>query len=192
MQIIIGYSQGTSQSVELLHRVTKCNMAMRVNVRNKTYIKYVGAGDYGILVGDIKGGPSNATQYILEYEKVKCLALVALLFCNELLEYRVISMAKLITELSRSDAVSILCEERGRKLLIVYSPSLLHRNLFRYVPPYALLKLSLLARLPLFLSFFLSFFLSLFPFSFCTARFFPWRTRPRQVNHGSLHIVALI
>lgn len=55
---------------ELLHRVTKCNMGMRVNVRNKTYIKYVGAGAYGLLVGDIKGGPSNATQYILEHEKV--------------------------------------------------------------------------------------------------------------------------
>ena len=56
--------------MELLRRVTKCNMGMRVNVRNKTYIKYVGAGAYGLLVGGIKGGPSNATQYILEHEKV--------------------------------------------------------------------------------------------------------------------------
>ena len=56
--------------MELLHRATKCNMGMRVNVRNKTYIKYVREGAYGLLVGDIKGGPSNATQYILEYKKV--------------------------------------------------------------------------------------------------------------------------
>ena len=104
-------------------------------MKNKTYIKYVGAGDYGILVGGIKGGPSNATQYILEYEKVKCLAFVALLFCHELLEYRVIFLEKVIMVLSRSDAVSILCEERGRKLLIVYSPTLLQRNLIRCVPP---------------------------------------------------------
>ena len=49
--------------MELLHRVTKCNMGMRVNVRNKTYIKYVGAGAYGLLVRGIKGPVMRHSTY---------------------------------------------------------------------------------------------------------------------------------